>query len=79
MSLATMEATVLGKLRSLPPEKQQQALAFIESLEQEAPAPKPVRRSLKGALSHLKLHFTTEDLREARREMWRGPIQEELE
>lgn len=70
MSLATVEATVLGKFRLLPPEKQQQALDFIESLEQDSPAPQLARRSLKGALSHLNMQFTVEDLHDARREMW---------
>ena len=60
---------VLERLRSLPPEKQREALEYIESLGQEA-ATKGPRRRLKGLLSDLDSDITEDDIAAARREMW---------
>lgn len=49
----------------------QEILDFVEFLEAGEAKPKP-RRSLKGALAHLNIKITDEDIREARNEMWRG-------
>lgn len=67
--MAVAEEEILGKLRDLPDKKKQEVVDFIEFLAQKN-KPKTPRRSLLGALSHLNIHFTTEDLKEARREMW---------
>ena len=76
---AEIEETILEKLRNLPLEKQQEALNFVEFLEQKISVPKSPRRSLKGALTHLNVHVTAEDIDEARREMWRGYMREDAE
>ena len=60
---------VLERLRSLPPEKQQRAFEYIESLQRETGNGRP-RRPLKGLLSDLNVDITEEDIAEARREMW---------
>ena len=60
---------VMERLRSLPPEKQRQALEYIKSLHRETAKARP-RRRLKGLLSDLGLDITEEDIAQARREMW---------
>lgn len=63
---------------ALPPELQRKAVALIEALEKEAKqeSAKPVRRRvnriLKGATADGTPSVTSEDIEEARREMWRG-------
>jgi hypothetical protein len=73
--MAVAEEEILRKLRTLPDSKQQEVVDFIEFLAQKD-KPKIPRRSLLGALAHLNTHFTAEDLKEARREMW-GEYMEE--
>ncbi len=60
---------VMERLRSLPPEKQRQALRYIEVLQRQTDNDRP-RRRLKGLLSDLNVDITEEDIAEARREMW---------
>lgn len=67
--MAVAEEEILGKLRALPENRKREVVDFIEFLAQKD-TPKIPRRSLLGALSHLNIHFTAEDLKEARREMW---------
>ena len=67
----TIEQAVLERLKQLPPDKQQEVLNFAESLRQKTGAtPAKPRRSLKGALAHLNVKITEEDIAQARREMW---------
>lgn len=73
--MAVAEKEILGKLRALPDIKQREVVDFIEFLAQKD-KPKTPRRSLLGALAHLNTHFTAEDLKDARREMW-GEYMEE--
>lgn len=73
--MAVAEEEILGKLRKLPDIKKQEVVDFIEFLTQKE-KPNIPRRSLLGALAHLNTHFTVEDLKEARREMW-GEYMEE--
>ena len=73
--MAVAEEEILGKLRALPDNKRREVVDFIEFLT-EKETPKTPRRSLMGALSHLNIHFTAEDLKEARHEMW-GEYMEE--
>jgi hypothetical protein len=65
----TIEQSVVETLKALPPEKQQKVLDFARSLRRQGMAGQP-RRSLKGALAHLNIRLTSEDIDEARREMW---------
>ncbi len=71
----TTEQAVMDKLKTLSPEEQQQVLEFAESLHEQNGSRSP-RRVLKGALSHLNIHITEQEIREARREMWSGYVGE---
>jgi len=66
----TTEEILLQKIKVLPPSLRQKAIEFIDSLQNEA-ATKQKRKSLKGALAHLNIKISDEDIREARNEMWR--------
>ena len=67
----TIEEAVLDRLKQLPPDKQLEVLDFAEFLRQKGTgAPKRPLKSLEGALAHLGVHITEEDIAEARREMW---------
>ncbi len=74
----TVENAVLENIKKLPAEKKQEVLDFAEFLVQKI-EPKTPRRSLKGALADLNVHITEEDIREARKEMWRGYMKEDFE
>jgi Protein of unknown function (DUF2281) len=65
----TVEEQVLEKLRELPPEKQQEVLQFVDSLQKQKSAKKPLR-SLEGLWADLDIHITEEDIAKARREVW---------
>lgn len=64
-----IEETVIEKLRTLPPDRKQQVLDFVEFLEQRSAVKRP-HRSLKGLCADLGVSITEEDIAEARREMW---------
>jgi len=74
----TVENAVLENMKKLPTEKRREVLDFSEFLVQKE-TPKKPRRSLKGALSHLNIQISDEDIHEARREMWRGYMKEDFE
>ncbi len=67
----SVEDAVLEKLRVLPTMRKHEVLDFAEFLEQKESV-KRSRRSLKGALAHLNIKVTDEDIRQERNEMWRG-------
>lgn len=66
-----IEEAVIDALRVLPNEEKLKVLDYTKSLRR-----KPMRfgngkrKSIIGSLSHLKIKFDENDLREARREMW---------
>jgi hypothetical protein len=60
---------LVQKLRALPYDKQRELMDFVQFLQSRTP-PKRPRRSLEGMLAHLNIHITSEDIAEARREMW---------
>ena len=64
----TVEQQVLAKLRELPPQKQEEVLAYISRL-QEKTGQQP-RRSLAGLWADLDVNVSEEDISWARREMW---------
>ena len=72
-----IEQTLLEKVRSLPPERQQEVLDFAEFLQQKV-ATKPPRRSIKGLWAGFNIDITEEDIAEARQEMW-GNFPREIE
>lgn len=65
----TIEEKVIEKLRELPPERQKEVLAFVDSLNDKSRTPKKLR-SLEGLLEDFHIEITEEDIAEARREMW---------
>jgi hypothetical protein len=64
----TVEQQVLEKLRELPPQKQEEVLAFVSRL-QERIRQQP-RRSLAGLWTDLDVNVSEEDISQARQEMW---------
>jgi hypothetical protein len=62
------EQALLERIRRLPPDKRQAVEDFIEEMERRTSSAKQ-RRSLMGALAHLNIHITEQDIEEARREM----------
>ncbi|MGA9997529.1 MAG: DUF2281 domain-containing protein [Pyrinomonadaceae bacterium] len=67
--------TIAEKVATLPPERQREALAFIESLAESSKEKKRFR-SVRGALQ-MDLDTLDEDLEDVRREMWRSFPREE--
>jgi hypothetical protein len=67
----TLLDTIVEKLRMLPPEKQMEVRDFVEFLIHKNTPPRP-GQSLMGALAHLGIKVSREDIAEARREMWGG-------
>lgn len=65
----TLYETVARKTKGLPLHKQQEVLDFIEFLKQKETVKKPLKRS-RGLLADLKLTLSTEEIDEARKEMW---------
>ena len=64
-----LEQAVLEKLRSLPPNQQQEVLDFAEFLQQKNILKRPLK-SVKGMWAHLDMDITEEDIAQARKEMW---------
>lgn len=62
---------LLQKFEVLSPAQQKKAIEYVDSLQKEVSG-QSKRKSLKGALKHLNIKITDEDIREARNEMWRG-------
>jgi Protein of unknown function (DUF2281) len=71
------EQQIAERARELPLDKQQEVLDFVEFLRVRN-GTATVRRSAAGALEHLGLDFSEEDLEELRREMW-GNFPRDLE
>ncbi|MCA9805031.1 MAG: DUF2281 domain-containing protein [Cyanobacteria bacterium HKST-UBA02] len=65
----SLDESFLEKLRQLPPDKQREAIDFVEYLHKKSYTTAP-RRSLKGLWADLDLDLSTEDLAEARKDMW---------
>ena len=65
----TSEEVLLQKIKTLPPDLQQKAIEFVDSLQIEAQKKTP-RISLEGIWADMDVNITEEEIREARREMW---------
>ncbi len=65
---SNLEEVILDKLRSLPSERQQEVLDFVEFLSTKEVA--NPRRSVKGMLSDLNIKISKAEIDEARREAW---------
>ena len=67
----SIEQAVAERMKSLPPDKQQEVLDFVEFLQQEVGgAPRKPLKSLYGLWSDLGVNVTVEDIAQARRAMW---------
>jgi hypothetical protein len=64
-----LEQAVLDKLRTLPPDRQQEVLDFAEFLQQKNLLKRPLK-SVKGMWANLDMDITEEDIAQARKEMW---------
>ncbi len=64
----TVVEKVLEMLRELPPQKQQEVLAFVASLQHRSEG-KP-RLSLLGLWADLDVKVSDKDIAKSRREMW---------
>ena len=73
----SIEQTILEKMRTLPTDKQQEVLDFVEFLQQKSAAKRP-RRSLKGLWADLGVDITEEDIAEVRKEMWKNFPREDI-
>jgi hypothetical protein len=65
----SLDNSFLEKLRQLPPDKQREAVDFVEYLHKKSAAKGP-RRSLKGLWADLGIDITEDDIAQARKEMW---------
>lgn len=65
----TLPETILDSLQSLPPDKQQEVLDFVEFLKQRSPSKAPLK-NFEGLWANYDFDISEEDLAEARREMW---------
>lgn len=65
----SIDEEVLGKLQALPPDKQQEVLDFVEFLGGKGRPMNPKQR-LRGLCADLGVHLSTEEIDQARCEMW---------
>jgi hypothetical protein len=73
----TIEQMVIETFRRLPPERQREALDYLDYLAQKGRSAGP-RRSLRGIGANLGVDLTAEDFVELRREMWKGFPREDI-
>jgi mRNA-degrading endonuclease RelE of RelBE toxin-antitoxin system len=66
----SIEKSVLAKLLKLPADKQKEVLDFVETLEKKLDRRAP--SELEGIVGDLGVEVSSEDIAEARREMWGG-------
>ena len=64
----TVEEKVLEKLRELPPQKQEEVLAFVSFLRERSEHKN--RRTLHGLWADQKVKISESDVSNARHEMW---------
>lgn len=65
----SLDESFLEKLRQLPPDKQREAIDFVECLHKKS-STTGAKRSLKGLWNDLGVDITEEDLAQSRKEMW---------
>lgn len=71
MTALQMEKELLSKWHSLPEEKQQTALDFVQSLNTRTLPPVHPLESALGLCADLKIYIGAEEIDQARREVWR--------
>lgn len=72
----SIEEAILEKVRSLPPEKQQELLEFAHTLSE--PPQKAPLRSPRGLWADFDIDISEEDIAELRREMWKNFPREDI-
>lgn len=65
----SIEQAVVEKLRTLPPDKQQEVLDFVEFLQQKNIAKHP-HCNPKGLWVNMGIQITEKDISDVRQEMW---------
>ncbi|MBY0525838.1 MAG: DUF2281 domain-containing protein [Gemmataceae bacterium] len=60
---------ILEALRGLPPDKQQEVLDFVQFLKQKSSVKAPLQ-SVRGMCADLGARITSDDIADARLEMW---------
>jgi len=72
-----IDLLILDKVRSLPPERQQEVVDFIEFLDRKTSAPRQATR-LKGLCADLGIHITADEIDEVRRGVWQNFPREDV-
>ena len=65
----SIEEAVLEKLQRLPPDKKQEVLDFLNSLQSKVRTHSS-GRSLKGLWADLEIQISDQDIADARRDLW---------
>jgi Protein of unknown function (DUF2281) len=65
----TIEQAVLQQLQTLPLDKKQEVLDFVQFLHTKQSVKRPLRNPI-GLFAHLNIQITAQDITEARKEMW---------
>lgn len=66
----SVDESFLQKLRDLPPEKQREAIDFVEFLHNKTVVAKSTRQSIKGLWADLGIDITEQEITSARIECW---------
>jgi hypothetical protein len=66
------EEAILEAIREIAPDKEKDILVRAEQISSQPPARKKSFPSLAGIWSDLKIDLSEEDMKEARREMWKN-------
>ena len=67
----TIEQAVLQQIQTLPIDKKQEVLDFVEFLKTKVTAKRKLRNPI-GLFANLRIEISDQDLIEARQEMWRN-------
>ena len=78
MTTLQMENELLRKWRSLPDEKRQEALNFMQHLDSKTQQMSKPLRSALGICSHLNIAIDASDIDETRQELWSKFLGEEI-
>ena len=68
----TLEEAIIGKIRALPAEKQEEVLRFADSLEANRANLKVPLISPRGLWADLHVDVSEEDIAEMRKEAWKN-------
>jgi hypothetical protein len=67
-----IEQAIMDRVRTLPADKKEAVLAYVEQLTDKPGTSKPPRMSGRGLWADLNIDLTAEDIDEARKEMWKN-------